>query len=209
MTSGTLGGNLTDIALSEYEIFKLSVEWTVPSITFLIDNFQGKNHIQLVRNHNKSIFENMSSHAQIRWIDLSEDQKKQVLRMRNAASARKSRQKRRAEEDKIEKLHDAIESRMDDLESNVEALIRHAKKSSGKREHGTVKHEQVLQGDTGSSSTRPGNWTSSHHSGSSSDVRKHERRKPSSKSKSSSSKAYSAQHYGIEDDRPTWFGDTF
>lgn len=127
-----------------------------------------------------------SQNSNIRWIDLSEDQKKQVLRMRNAESARKSRQKKRTEEDRIDKLHDSNENRLHSLERVVDELMVDAsRRSSRKSEHAS----KSSKGSSASSAAT---------------------RASSSSSSAGSSKSHGRGGNGKHPDgRPEWFGDAF
>lgn len=59
----------------------------------------------------------------IRWIDLSEEEKLQVRRIRNAESARRSRQKKKAaQEHEMRKVCDNNKVRLDRLEKAVHEL---------------------------------------------------------------------------------------
>lgn len=70
-----------------------------------------------------------SNQGTVRWIDLSEEEKKDVLRIRNAESARKSRQKKRKEEGDIEKVFKSNEKRINDLEKVLHDLSSEIKSS--------------------------------------------------------------------------------
>lgn len=71
-----------------------------------------------------------TSSSKVRWIDLTEEQKKDVLRIRNADSARKFRAKKRDEEERVESLHNSNEKRMDRLERTVDSLTKEVQGSA-------------------------------------------------------------------------------
>lgn len=62
------------------------------------------------------------STANIRWIDLTAEQKKKVIRMRNAESARKSRQNRREKDAGMKERWEQNEKKIEDLEKLVDQL---------------------------------------------------------------------------------------
>lgn len=57
-----------------------------------------------------------------RWIDLTEEQKQEVFRIRNAESAKRSRQKKRDENKKMEETYAENQKRLESLEKVVEKL---------------------------------------------------------------------------------------
>lgn len=73
--------------------------------------------------------------SSIRWIDLTEEEKKQVLRIRNADSARRSRQKKQDNQSAIEKVCEENEKRINHLEKVIRQLSDEIeeKSSSSKR----------------------------------------------------------------------------
>ena len=91
----------------------------------------------------------MQAHGQIRWIDLSEEQKKEVRRMRNAESARKHRLKKkmRGPSKDLEDEYMDNERRIDELEKMVSSM-NSTLKSGGSRKAGL------------SGSSRPGSCSS-------------------------------------------------
>lgn len=73
-----------------------------------------------------------SSSSQIRWIDLSEEQKRAVIRMRNTESARRSRQNRREKEAEMQQKWNENEKKIQDLEKLVDKLTDEMKHGKGK-----------------------------------------------------------------------------
>lgn len=72
-------------------------------------------------------------HRQIKWIDLTDDQKKQVLRIRNADSARRSRQKKKQHRDEVERAYEENERRIEHMERVVDELSAELRQSSLKK----------------------------------------------------------------------------
>lgn len=64
--------------------------------------------------------------SKIPWSRLSESDRKELLRVRNARTAKLARQRRHEEEDRIHNLYMDNESRMDRLEDTVDKLMRRA-----------------------------------------------------------------------------------
>lgn len=140
-----------------------------------------------------------SKKESIRWIDLSDEQKRQIIRMRNAESARRSRQRRKNQNDQIEQEYEKNERKIVELEKMVEDL------------------SSRLGKDRPSSSTAPSNTTPSSSTMSTRLKPKHKSAKqskrlsvpvnPSVKSKHQRQPGNSSK----KDDpsRPTWFGDPF
>lgn len=69
----------------------------------------------------------------IRWSTLSEEQKKNILKARNAKTAKSARQKRHAEEDRISSLFQDNDRRIDRLEKTVEELSKELSKPPKKK----------------------------------------------------------------------------
>lgn len=72
-----------------------------------------------------------SSSSGIRWIDLTEEQKRDVIRIRNAESARRSRQNKREKESKLESEWEDNERRIENLEKMVDDLTDRLRPQSG------------------------------------------------------------------------------
>lgn len=66
----------------------------------------------------------MLNRHEFRCIDLGEEQKKQVLRMRNAESAKRSRQKKKYQRQILQRIYNENEKRIEILESSVDFLTR-------------------------------------------------------------------------------------
>ena len=64
------------------------------------------------------------STSSIRWIDLSEDQKKELLRFRSVQNCKKNRQKWKESDEDIEKLYESNEKRIAELEKMVEQFSK-------------------------------------------------------------------------------------
>lgn len=90
-----------------------------------------------------------SNQGQVRWIDLSEEEKKEVLRIRNAESARKSRQKKRQEDGDIEEVFKSNEKRIKDLEKVLHDLSSEIKSSK------TASSKSTKDASSSSSSSAP------------------------------------------------------
>ena len=71
--------------------------------------------------------------ASVRWIDLTAEQKKQVLRIRNTESARRSRERKRQQRDQIERAYEENEKKIDELESLVQSLSAELQSGSNSR----------------------------------------------------------------------------
>lgn len=142
----------------------------------------------------------MSSSQQIRWIDLSNEEKQEVHRIRNAESARKSRQKKRIEENKIEEKHEEYDRRIDRLESTVDKmtkdLLQDGRGSSGRG------GASISGRADNSRNAKPMRSTMSPPGASSSG-------KLAKSGKSKSTKNRAKPSNGTSDDRPDWFGDAF
>lgn len=63
-----------------------------------------------------------SSQSSIRWIDLTEEQKKSVMRIRNAESAKRSRQNKREKEAQMKERWEENEKKIKSLEKLIEDL---------------------------------------------------------------------------------------
>lgn len=75
----------------------------------------------------RSYYFNMTtSESKIRLSELSESERKDLLRIRNGRIARLARQKRHEEEDRIGNLYKENESRMDRLEDIIDELTKRA-----------------------------------------------------------------------------------
>lgn len=70
---------------------------------------------------------------QIKWIDLTPEQKKQVIRIRNAESARRSRQKKREDRDRMERTCEENDRRIEEMERVVNELTAELKQSRTKK----------------------------------------------------------------------------
>lgn len=71
--------------------------------------------------------------AQLRWIDMTDQQKQDVIRIRNNASAKRSRQRKREQKEKIESQYQTNERRIETLEKMVEILSQELKSSDDGR----------------------------------------------------------------------------
>lgn len=91
----------------------------------------------------------MSSKNRIRWIDLSEEEKREVLRIPNAESARKSREKKKLKRElgDIEEQYKSNEERIKGLEQCVTDL-------SGNLKPNPSRQEKKLGSSTASSSSK-------------------------------------------------------
>lgn len=144
----------------------------------------------------------MSSGKEIRWIDLTNEEKKEVYRIRNAESARKSRQKKRCDEDKLEQTHEEYERRLDRLESTVDKmtndLLQESRASSGRGGASAYGRTEI------GPHSKPGPSTKSPSGahGSAKTVK-------SDKSQSNKSRGKPTNGPGSSEDRPDWFGDAF
>ena len=64
------------------------------------------------------------SSATIRWIDLSEAQKKDVVRFRNVQNCKKNRQKWKENDEEIKQLYESNEKRIAELEQMAEKFSK-------------------------------------------------------------------------------------
>lgn len=64
----------------------------------------------------------------LRWIEMSESEKKEVFRQRNIANLRRSRQKKKMEEIEDRKIFEENEKKIRQLESMAKAMEKELKK---------------------------------------------------------------------------------
>lgn len=62
--------------------------------------------------------------SSVRWIDLSEDEKKEVLRMRNVEQCRKNRKKWKESDEEMNSLYKSNEKKIEQLEEMVTQLSK-------------------------------------------------------------------------------------
>lgn len=154
----------------------------------------------------------MSSNPKnVRWIDLSDDQKKDVLRKRNADSARKFRQNKKVEEERIDKIYKSNEKRMDRLDRAVHSLTQEAEdQSRNLRRMATSVAPKKTSTDcskrTDSSALSRGTTFHGSHPAESSRSSKSTNR---GNKKSAFPNGKSSHHSGKDEERPSWFGDAF
>lgn len=64
----------------------------------------------------------MSSRKQIRWIDLTETEKEQVLKLRSSQGSRKNRQRWKENDKEMMELYEQNEKKIEHLENLVKQL---------------------------------------------------------------------------------------
>lgn len=62
--------------------------------------------------------------SNLRWIDLSEAEKKEVIRIRNVQNCKKNRKKWKQSDEEIQQLYDSNEARIKELERLVEQFSK-------------------------------------------------------------------------------------
>lgn len=96
--------------------------------------------------HNESGTNPSPSLTSKRWIDMTEEEKKAVIRIRNAESARRSRQNKRQRElqlksgweeneKRIESLEKIVDALTDELQSDQSTASKNAAASSSSKHH--------------------------------------------------------------------------
>lgn len=93
----------------------------------------------------------------IRWIDLTAEQKKQVLRMRNTESARRSRDRKRQQQQTVERAYQENEKRIEELESLVQSLSAELRTPRRPSSHAQTASHRQRTGHSASASS----WSSS------------------------------------------------
>lgn len=151
-----------------------------------------------------------TSGSQIRWGELSEREKKEMVRVRNARTAKSARQRRQAEEDRIGHLYKENESRMDLLEDTVDQLTKRAEKEPRrKRKEGSnesnKKSSSALRGMDSSALSRGATFHISAGSNPSKPPKDSVFRVP----KDNLSRRKSFHKSSQDPGRPDWFGDAF
>lgn len=77
--------------------------------------------------------------SSLRWIDLSEAEKKEVIRIRNVQNCKKNRKKWKQSDEEIQQLYESNENRIKQLEKLVEQFSKEleghssSSSSSGKK----------------------------------------------------------------------------
>lgn len=99
-----------------------------------------------------------ANNSKIRWIDLSDKEKMEVLRIRNAESARKSRKKKKDEDGDIHEIFKSNEKRIKELEKvahNLSSELRSTGDSSTANQGRTPSRSESSKKSKKSTDQRP------------------------------------------------------
>lgn len=136
-----------------------------------------------------------SQERQIRWSEMTKEERKEVVRVRNARSAKEAREDRRSSEKRMDAIHGSNEERLHRLEETVSALTTFAMDGSGKEKEG-----RSSNGPTNAASRNSKVATQKSRNGKDPAEGKTKDKKERDK------KASNGTH---TEARPSWFGDAF